>query len=299
MFSLANLHPPLCLRLHLILLCISLLNGEYQDSPPRKRTPNEPILFVHFTKAGGSRICDISKRQVSAYISSIRKRIRDPRNNCNFRGDGPQSLKFGAYGYANTRMTCDDIQKRAKQSGLLFSAFERWLIPEQMNCSNAFYWIQFRNPVTRLESLMNFLKEYNKSTVIQHILNGHSRNMDNFYIRTLLGESYFNHTLKPFGSITESDLQLAKDLLDKFDMITILENHTDTDAKIQYQLGWEKVHVGHSYISHPYGYETFNISERAEIEKILDLDIELYQYAMNKSQSQSQSFQNINKLLAT
>ena len=99
----------------------------------------------------------------------------------------------------------------------------------------------------------------------------------------LLGERVFN---LPLGNVTRTHLGLAKRVLERFDVVLIMETMSDAGgtASLQHGLGWggvtiEKRHVAGKQQKQKLSLEALPEADRAVLEANNVLDTELYAYA--------------------
>eukprot|EP00616_Rhizochromulina_sp_CCMP1243_P003477 CAMPEP_0118994036 /NCGR_PEP_ID=MMETSP1173-20130426/56125_1 /TAXON_ID=1034831 /ORGANISM="Rhizochromulina marina cf, Strain CCMP1243" /LENGTH=281 /DNA_ID=CAMNT_0006945297 /DNA_START=23 /DNA_END=868 /DNA_ORIENTATION=- len=205
-------------------------------------------------------------------------------------GDGPRTLSRGIDGYANQGLTCDGRASYAKRHCLEFLAVERWLDPA-MCVSQFLYLTVLRDPIRRIESLCRFedvapeaAMSWLSTTVLPpYKVSVGTAVVDNFYVRSLGGNEVYHRAA---GGITRRDLDRARERLDAFEVVLILEKLDEQAFMLALALGWRLPES--SLTRHSFGKgnsdRRFTARQLAELTDGNQLDVELYRYAVRRAE---------------
>ena len=169
-------------------------------------------------------------------------------------GDDPGHLGLGGerqestYKQAEGKLTCSARSELMAKHSLDFSAMERWLWPNEICRERYIYMTCLRDPIGRIKSSIKFHRLQTPQIIeswattdffnpAAPISNG-SPSVDNFYVRSFAGKNVY---MKPLGQVNANDLSIAKQLLQQFEVVLILEKLNDRDlVQLEKRLHWRK-----------------------------------------------------------
>lgn len=107
------------------------------------------------------------------------------------------------------------------------------------------------------------------------------QHFDNFVTRSLNGYEIY---ALPYGEITRSHLDNAKQVLSKFDLVLDLEHLDAEKAKLYKMMGWDDSVIAEAKNTHDSPFE-WTIEQQTMLKKANWADLELYEYALFISNS--------------
>ena len=256
------------------------------------------ITFLHFHKAAGTSICNnfIENYSLSSYQIY---------HNCNLQSDGPHnSLELNYHGKTcKTRENeINEIYNNTKQQ-VKFFGIERFMDPIGMElCKSYFYITIIRHPYSRIVSHHNYeLLEMNghvlsvkeglsydlrkdfkgkKFTYDQiHLARWSYSTISNYYIRMLLGyDIYFEPDI---NKINKEHLKKAKKILDKFDLVIILERLNESVHIFKQLFGIIINKRPRNKLKHDEFADYFTTEEVELLKDANKYDMKLYKYVNN------------------
>jgi len=235
---------------------------EYAGQYHRAASRSSLTFFLHVSKTAGTLLCRVGKQNG----------CRAPDNmglhgaiNCNmwddrlvWRAPLHGTVKGTAHPDPEQRPgTCEGLSALYAGHNLTLASTESYLIAESL-CPEFFNVMVLRDPTSRLMSQLSMDLEDGRKTddgrtfvegrgsweaapaspavIFEHM----PASSNNFFIRSLLGRDVY--TL-PFGSVTPAHLDMAKRVLEGFDVLLVGESHrpaslvTDIAARLGLQAG--------------------------------------------------------------
>jgi len=260
-----------------------VVQAVYANESLRDRNP---VAFVHLHKSAGSMMCALAR--------TAGERIVSPSANCNeessFTNDDyhvRNALSVGSV--ARPTPSCEDRQRHMEQGAYSWFSIERELDDGDM-CEHFFTVVGvMREPVARLESLVNFdehrLLGFAPESLIRCIkerscpMRSEWEHFDNFYVRVLAGSTAMR---LPPGGVTQEHFDRAQRVLRRFHAMVPLEQlfTGDVAEHMDKTLGW------HVSGDHRYNPSTktisFSAEERQEILAMNAFDVQLYNEVLNR-----------------
>lgn len=249
------------------------------DKNSQKTAHKKILFFMHFHKAGGHSICK----------TAAKNGLRIPKGtNCNaFVTDSKNP-------YASKKMSCcghtvKEQQDFARKSMFTFVANEQSLF-EELDTEYFEYMVVFRDPWSRYASHYKYARDFFfGAKVLGSFETWVSAQPDNYLLRSLCGPFCAQ---VPTGQLTEEHLQFAKDRLDKFSAVLILENLTESMKIMEKRFHWkpeeEAFHGNANKKSQDQIVATDDIMKRYHY--LVTFDNELYEYARYLSKRQIEQY---------
>ena len=182
--------------------------------------PHQPgkILFhLHFHKAAGSTVCQLAKSN----------KHKTTKTNCNY---WKNQTCCGE--------TIDQQQSVAKTIQKLYNfvANERYL-PAELDHEYFEYMVVFRRPMERYASHYKYARDgYYSEKIMGEFGSWLECQPDNYMFRTLCGLRCLK---KPRGTLNRDDLEYAKNKLNGFKAVLILEDFADSMEIMKMKFGWD------------------------------------------------------------
>lgn len=249
-----------------------------------------PITFIHVHKTAGSLICRLA--------SLAGERIVSPSANCNenseFVNDDYHSRWVAYITNPHKQVKCADRQLHMQTNGFTFSAIEREVTDSDM-CPDIFIVVGFmRQPLQRLESLVNFGEHRSFGIPIakyidcvqQRNCDDHTpewEHFDNYFVRSMAGK---DGMIAAPGGVTEQHFEIACKKVQEAHLLAPMEclfsraDNPGTKAvhqSLHKLFGWSIEPSVRAVNSH-HGRERRFTKENVEsLEKINVFDLRLYQ----------------------
>lgn len=249
----------------------------YARSYYQALTARELIYSLHVSKSAGSLLCKV------AVNSSC---------GTDERGCHPWADRKNWLGLRHSRNeTCRDLSAIYDEQNLTFVSNE-WTLIEQGLCPQFWNIMVFRHPVSRLISHLSMLyfdqqvwdgdfwTSAHPPTTPEAIFIQLPILSNNYFIRSLLGTKVY--TL-PFGAVNETHLELAKRMIQDFDVIFVMDetNATVLASDIRRLIGFT-IETEHERTGKTEEYRqmlNWSSAQWKSLEAANSLDIQLYDYA--------------------
>lgn len=249
-------------------------------SKSRVSVIHTPITWIHLHNFGGTFMCQEAHKQG----------LMTGPNNCNVKGDECSSKED------------DHVYCKARgQYG--FSAIEREVQDEDLECTDRLYGVMLRDPIAgaRTTFTHNKFDGVDKDRIFRALRNGESevlahtghkclpkwdtyQHFDNFATRVL--SSKYN---TPAGKMTRHHLEKAKARLRSMSVVMILEDLGNHLPQLETVFGWDlsEVDVGKKTNFHPQNELDNAFSEEEEdfLRNVNHLDYELYAFGASLAQN--------------
>ena len=238
------------------------------------------ILWIHLHGYGGTTICDMARSQG--------EKVARTQDNCNVMPDLCSTPKV-------FRMPC---KKRASSLQYTFTAIERAVDDDDLACvgqsaSNTgptmLSGVMLRDPLAGIKS--TWIGNELEKDVILSAMRTQTRprnfqyhfclppfdtfqHFDNFAVRTLSGD----YDVAP-GTVTAWHLKRAKEVLEKMDVVLILEHLPDHLHQLHAAFGWDlRIEQPRRSHRHRIPKNALSPAEEAFLKQVNALDYELYEF---------------------
>jgi len=246
--------------------------------PPKKPVPRkEAVVWVHLHNFAGTNVCE-KARDAGERIST---------KNCCWPGDNVMGRGWGEKFAHHSRCI-----ERTTQS-ITLSMYERGLEAGDLGCPGSISGVMLREPFKGARSTVLYHGFQRELDMLQDVIEGKQtlpkmqshRGMepkfsyqffDNYAIRSLSG-----NLMIPPGTVTREHLEEAKLVLERIDVVMILEEANDHSIQLQKLFKWPKTATvfqrkvnGHNDAE----YETVTKAQEERFKAHNLLDYELYEY---------------------
>lgn len=253
----------------------------------KKRGKN--IIWVHLHKYGGTFVCQTAKA-IGEKIS------KNGFANCNWPGDGYGRGPSMGENFEHQAL----CKERAESPFITFSGIERGLVPGDLGCAGVTTGIMLREPLSAALSSQQFDMHMNVGNLIRQIAKGEEpgeldyddfrrgrvtwRNIDNFVVRTLSGE----FSKIPVNQVSREHLEIAKGVLQRIDVVILLENLATQKIQLTRYFGWPSEDVHADRPANARGGAKGLQKEVFEIfKKVNWLDYELYEFGRQLAENRT------------
>jgi len=240
----------------------------------------ENVMWLHLHNFAGTFMC------AEATLQGEQCNRGGP--NCNWDGDGCSSM--GA-----ARVHCN--VRRNTSAPYTFSMAERGLDGADF-CDGVLKGVMLRDPIAGLTSTLKN-NNFNKGDILEMLQTGQERHashtgclpewdtyahFDNFATRSLSGNAYYSAPRK----MTERHLELAKQRLDSFDVVVVLEELRQHLPQLSNILHWDlsRIPAGTKANSHGGGVgDSWTSEELAFLWEVNKYDYMLFEYGKQLAQN--------------
>ena len=258
---------------------------------------NHSTYYVHVHKSGGTAICRLA--EINGEVFDKFASEHHFKHNCNCKGDGPNADVHGwKLGYDRS---CAE-RSQLKSS---FQMVERWI--DSQTCGGTHGMtraIMIRDPLDRIVSAVPFEAEVHAHVKTRELVKMVMRSIqpgamhaleepealkgthmigygtaawDNFLTRTLGGPDVFR---LPARSLNATHLEQAKEKLNNFEIVMMLDEFDTDSAQLAHVLGWQTLVLEeHSPAKVEHTASPFSEKQLRELAEVNQLDIELVCYA--------------------
>lgn len=215
----------------------------------RLSNKQKPLLWIHIHKAAGTFMCMMAKR--------AGERIVRPQSNCNSAGPAGHD-RYKDVGHRERAVTCARRKKIFTQFGFTWGAIERELWPSD-HCWNHFdYGIMLRQPLDLIHSYLNYNLKFHGGNgrasmkELERRLKWPPRLRKRLWIRAparfpewlfldnIMTRLLTNSMEVPAGGLKVQHVVKAKQILEHFKVVAVLEELPSTGHEIFQTLGWPK-----------------------------------------------------------
>jgi len=235
----------------------------------------KPVMWVHIHKAAGTAVCCAAR---------YREYFGGPYvfNNCNLPKDN-YNMKY-TEAWTRPTIPCGNRLAQMVETNSTWMSIERPLLQSDI-CSSFIYATMLRQPMSSIESFINFDLYANKTqftSILSCIQDGSCHDdveswllFDNLIVRMLAG---VDAVRAPPGGINSSHLQQARDVLSTFDLVLLFEQSDDAQSRqaMKDVIGWNLPLTRSNVKEH-----TVHLTpeEKEQMASINTYDVALYEWA--------------------